>query len=204
MEMDIGDDTLKHEPKRKYRHGWTEKNVQIVEAWKVSLEEASFVFNDSAEYYEKMTQLVLILSLIIGSVMTVISALTITLGSLSNQWIVLGFNVGMLGGSVTIAFANSFEKIYSWDDKQKEYGKHTQKLYSLWLSLDAEMSLSSIQRFPAYDFIKRKIGEYAFLMQQGPYISMVDYNKSLHKYKNNIYNEEIWMVKFNKKRVIQV
>ena len=80
-----------------------------------------------------MTQFVLIVSFILGSAMTVISALTITLGSLQDQWkIVLGFNVGMLGGSITIAFANSLEKIYSWDDKQKEYGKHTQKLYSLW------------------------------------------------------------------------
>ena len=192
--------TEQNKVKNVRKHGWGELNIKIVENWKVSLEESSFVFNDTAEYYERLTQLVLLLSLLLGSLMTIISALTITLGSMRNQWIVLGFNIGMLGGSGIIAFANSLEKIYSWDDKQKRYGEHSQKLYALWLTLDTEMILSTSHRFPARDFIKRKIGEYSFLMQQGPYISMIDYNKASHKFKNNLYSEELWINKFNKKR----
>lgn len=187
--------------KKKRTRGWSEKNVKIVEGWKESLEEASFVFNDTAEYYERLNQLVLVLSLILGSVMTVVSAISVTLISMQNQWVVLIFNIGMLSGSAIIAFVNSLEKVYSWDDKERQYGEHSQKLYALWLTLNTEMTLSNVQRFPAHDFIKRKIGEYGFLMQQGPYISMVDYNKSSHKYKNNIYNEEIWRNKFNKKKM---
>jgi hypothetical protein len=178
-------------------NGWTEKNCEIVETWKQSLQESSFVYNDTAAYYERMMQITLILSLLLGTLMTVASALTITLGSLNNTWVVLGFNVGMLVASAIIATANGLEKVFSWDDKQKLYENHSQRLYSLWLTLDSEMSLARHQRFIAGNFVKRKNSEYAIVMQQGPQISMEDFNKSLHKYKNNLYDEELWMRRFN-------
>ena len=37
--------------RKKRTRGWTDRNIKIVEIWKESLEEASFVFNDTAEYY---------------------------------------------------------------------------------------------------------------------------------------------------------
>lgn len=144
-----------------------------------------------------MMQITLILSLLLSILMTVASALTITLGSLDNPWVVLGFNIGMLVASAIIAIANGLEKVFSWDDKQRLYGDHSQRLYSLWLTLDSEMGLAKHQRFVAGNFIKRKTSEYAIVMQQGPQISMEDFNKSLHKYKNHLYNEALWMRRFN-------
>jgi hypothetical protein len=119
----------------KAENDWTEENDQIVEGWKKSLQEASFVYNDTSEYYERLLQMAVVLSLVLGVCITLVSTLTITLGATNYPWVVLGLNIGMVVASSVIAIANGLEKILSWDEKQKRYGDHSLRLYSLWLTL---------------------------------------------------------------------
>jgi hypothetical protein len=186
-------------PRKRSSRGWTNENTTIIKLWQQKLEETSFVYEDTAGRYDRKVRAVLVLSLLIGSIMTVLSALTLTLGPLGNQWVVLGINVSLLAGSAFISIFNGLVKVFSWDDKAKIYSDYAQLLFAFWTVLDSEMTLPPEQRMRASEFIKRKVSENANLMQQGPLISMPDYNISKHNYKNSIYNEEAWNIKYNKK-----
>jgi hypothetical protein len=186
-------------PRSQHRHGWTEENTSIVTGWKAKIEEMSFIYSDAALRYGRKLQVVLVLSLLVGVIMTVLSALTLTLGPLGNQWVVLGINISLLGGSALISVMTGLVKVFSWDDKGKSYGDYSQQLFAFWTVLDSEMTLPPEHRMRASEFIKRKVNENAGLLQQGPTISAADYSISTHNYKNSIFNEAQWNAKYNKK-----
>jgi hypothetical protein len=179
-------------------NGWTDENCNTIQQLRDTLKKYVFVYYETADYYDKLIQISLILSLLIGTIMTVISALTITLGSFDNQFVVLGLNVGMLTGSAIIAIINGLQKIFSWDDKQKQYSIHSQRLFGLYITLKSELKLHESQRFNASSFIKRKMGEYANLIQSGPILSTKEESALGRKFYDNEKDEATFNLKHSK------
>jgi len=181
--------------------GWTDKNTAIVEKWMEELEERSFIYNDTAEWYERAVRNIFLLSVVLSFGITIASIINVVMGSVGlPPWGVLALNVGMAAAGAVITSTNSIAGFYGWGESYDVFSKHSQKLYNLWLTLNSEMSVLRSHRFRASIFIQRKLGEYSYLMQQGPQINTSDYNKASHKYKNNNYDEELWNMRFNKKK----
>jgi hypothetical protein len=180
--------------------GWTNKNIETITTWKNDLEERSFVYNDCAEWYENAVRFVFLLSEVLGLGIAFAAIVNVIIGSFQHPWAVVVLNAGMAAAAAVIASTNGVSGFYGWTENYDKYSKHSQRLYIMWLSLDSEMSVSKGQRFRAPVFIQRKLGEYSYLMQQGPQISMGDYNNASHKYKNSLYDETLWNLKFNKKK----
>jgi len=106
----------------------------------------------------------------------------------------------MAAAAAIVTSTNTIANFYNWEDSYEVFNLHSQKLYILWLTLNSELSVSKHHRFRASLFIQRKLGEFSYLMQQGPKIGTEDYNKSSHKWKNSNYDEDLWNLRFNKKK----
>jgi len=184
-----------------HNRGWTDNNTSIVEKWKTKLEERSFIYNDAAEWYERANRIIFLLSVILSLGITIASIANIIMGSVGlPPWGVLALNCGMAAAAAIVTSTNTIANFYNWEDSYEVFNLHSQKLYILWLTLNSELSVSKHHRFRASLFIQRKLGEFSYLMQQGPKIGTEDYNKSSHKWKNSNYDEDLWNLRFNKKK----
>ena len=179
-------------------NNWDALNVNTVTSWRNNVAKTSFVYGVILQKHETNLERSLLITLAIGTLMTLLAAVSVALGPLNNKWVVLGFDVVILVGSALITVSNGLIKIYGWDESVKHLTKIIEKLDALWYTFETELNLQPDQRQDAKDFIKRTDSDYAHLMQQCPHINMEEYIQASQEYQTRLSKNLIWQYQFNR------
>jgi len=189
------------EPTNSNENNWSNNNTHTIEKWSKSVELTSFVYNDVLDKHTASVQIILIIVLVLGAIMTIISGINVALGTISSinsVWIVFGLNVALFCCAAGITIATGLIKINSWDDRITDYTIYIERLSALWVILKSELDMSAENRINAADFIKRMHGQYINLIQQGPQIGWKECQESTNKYKNKNFTNFKWNNKYGK------
>jgi len=188
-------------PTNSNENNWSNNNTHTIEKWSKSVELTSFVYNDVLDKHTASVQIILIIVLVLGALMTIISSINVALGTISSinsVWIVFGLNVAIFCCGAGITIAAGLIKINSWDDRITDYTIYIERLSALWVILKSELDMSAENRINAADFIKRMHGQYINLIQQGPQIGWKECLESTNKYKNKDFTNFKWNNKYGK------
>lgn len=177
---------------------WTQENLDTVVKWQKDLEIMSFIYSDNAEYFNRYINNIVVTSQLLAGIITLTSLVAITLGPLGGQWVIFGFNIGVAFISAVIVVLNALIKIYSWDSKLQIYTNYSNNLSGLWVTIESEINIGDSHRLNANEFIKRIYGQYISIKQRAPPIAHADSTRSQRKYKENIFENQAWNLKFNK------
>lgn len=177
---------------------WTKQNYKTIRGWQSDIEKSSLIHGEILNTVFNNLQNITILCLVMGVVISLFSALSITLGFLNHKWVPLAFNILILISGAVITISTGIIKIKNWENLLLILSRLVEKLDSVWFLIDTELSMSSDQRVNAKDFIKRCDGEYTFLMRQTPPINPDVYSAADKKYKERLYNNHMWMLNFRK------
>ena len=162
-------------------NGWTVENEQTLKSWLHHTDLACFVYNDTAEWYEKLMTVITVVTILLSGVITAISVVAITLGSVSMVWVfVLNGIIAVASGAITIG--NGLVKMLFMAYSQRQYVQYVGRLQSFWMQVNSELHLSASERFDADDYIRRMNGQYEILMQLGPAISKKTCDTAIEKY----------------------
>ena len=196
---DHSDISIKNSDENIVINGWTQENEETVKKWQTDIEKSAFVYGEILLNNSKNMERVLVLTLVISTLMTLLSALAVTLGPLDFKWVVLAFDIVILFGSSIVAVMSGLIKIYGWDETIKKLTRFVQKLDSNWFVFETELSMAPVHRTNADDFLQRADGQYMYLMQQCPPISGEDYSEANRKYKERLFDDYMWSQKFKKR-----
>ncbi len=200
--INLGNNTGKKPQYDKGENDWTEKNLNTIIKWRDDIAKNSFIYGQLLDTKEFYLQMILVLTLILGTLITILAGVSVALSTLdvdSNfQWVIFWFNIIMLCSSGTIITLNGIVKIFSLDDKIKILTKIIEKLDTQWFIFETELNKPSNQRENAKDFIKRVDGDYMHLMQICPHVGINDYVKANKRYQESLSNNLIWQHRFRK------
>jgi len=189
VDLDINDGT----------NDWTKQNYETVKGWQDDIEKSSLVHNEILNSFFNSLQNVLIACLALGVVITIFSALSVTLGFLDVKWVPIAFNIAVLLCGASITLMTGFVKIRNWENLILMLARLVEKLDNTWFVLRTELSIEPSQRLNAKDFIKRYDGEYAFLMRQNLPIMANVYSAATIKSKERLYKDHLNDLKIQNK-----
>lgn len=179
-------------PLDKHDNNWTNINNETLRSWKISLSKASFIYQTIFDKYKKKLDTILILSLIISTICTVLSAissLSLTTDNKIYVYISLAINIliFILNGSITIL--NGAMKIYKYDESLTSLSSYLEKIDQLYSTISSELVLPPSLREDAVDFIKREHDAYLTLIKQSPNINTSDHSFALKLYNEYLQNQ---------------
>lgn len=93
---------------------------------------------------------------------------------------------------------NGLLRINNFDDDIKTFAQYVERVSALWITLKCELDLSEDKRMDAHNFISRLLGQYIFLMQQGPRISGSECETSMKKWNNQEFKSFSWNNQYEK------
>jgi len=178
---------------------WTKENTETIRKWQSDIEKTSFVYGEILAGITVTMQRILIAVLVINAIMTLFSALSVALAFLDKKWVPIGFNIGIGLGAAAVTIMTGIVKIYGWEAMIRNFAKFTEKLDNTWFAIETELTIPPDQRFNAKDFIKRYDGEYMHLMRQCPPITGDDYSNANRKYKERLFSDHMWSLKFKQR-----
>ena len=172
--------------KKGISNNWTPKNTATVKNWRISLAEASFIYQTILEKYKKRLDRTLVIILILGTVGTILSAISSTLLTMKNVdyiFISLAINIIIFLTSGIITVLNGSIKIYKWDEFIVRISAYIEKLDSFHSIIATELILPDQLRDNAVDFIKKSDNDYLNIIQQSPdlFPSDIKWAKELYK-----------------------
>ena len=178
---------------------WNDQNTKTVKRWQLDIEKTSFVYGEIVTGVTLTMQRLLVSVLIINSLMTMFSALSITLAFLDIKFISVGFSIANGIGAVTVTIMLGIIKLYGMENLIRTFTKFIENLDNTWFAIETELNIGPDQRLNAKDFIKRYDGEYMHLMRQSPPISGEEYSNANRKYKERLFDDHMWSLKFKNK-----
>ncbi len=185
-------------------NNWTKRNYDTVRKWQSDIEKSSLIHEELLNTVSNNLQRVLIACLIAGSLITLFSALSVTLGFLDNRVVPIVFNILILLAGVAITIMTGIVKIKNWENLLIILSKLVEKLDSTWFLIDSELSMEPEERMNGKDFIRRCDEEYTFLMRQCPPINLDAYANADRKYKERLYNNHLWFFNFRQKAKVEL
>jgi hypothetical protein len=180
-------------------NNWSKRNYDTVRKWQSDIEKSSLIHEELLNTVSNNLQCVLIGCLIAGSLITLFSALSVTLGFLDNKVVPIVFNILILLAGIAITIMTGIIKIKNWENLLIILSKLVEKLDSTWFLIDSELSMEPEERMNGKDFIRRCDEEYTFLMRQCPPINLDAYANADRKYKERLYNNHLWLLNFRQK-----
>lgn len=180
-------------------NNWTKRNYDTVRGWQSDIEKSSLIHGEILNMVFNNLQTFSVVCLVMGTLITLFSALSITLQFLDMKIVPIIFNILVLISGAVITILMGIIKIKNWENLLIILAKLVEKLDSTWFLIDTELSIEPSQRVNAIDFIKRCDGEYTFLMRQYPPINPDTYTIADKKYKERLYNNHTWMLNFRHK-----
>lgn len=178
-------------------NGWNRATEGTISKWQRDISKSSFIYGEQLEANNARLQVALIVTVLVGSLMTILASVSITINSfVDNFAATISLDAILLVGAAVITTTNAFVKVFGWDSKVKELVRFIEKLDTQWFVFETEMNIPRDQRQTARDFIMRADGDYMHLMQQCPYISVSDYVAANQSYQTQLSENFVWQQKF--------
>lgn len=199
-------ESQQHQPEHqadKRIRGWDAQTEATIKKWQGDISKSSFIYGEQLEGHTRRLQRALIITLVAGSIMTVLAAVSITIGQyVDHPAAKITFDAVLLVGAAIVTIVNGLNAIFGWDFEVRRLTRFIERLDSQWFVFETEMNIPRDQRQPARDFIMRADGDYMHLMQQCPYISVADYVTANKSYQTQLSENFVWQQKF-KNRIQQ-
>ena len=186
-------------------NNWSQSNLDTINKWQNDIQKSSFIYGQVLEGKEFYIQLILILTLFFGGMITILAGVSVAVSLLDTDptWITFSFSLIITIFGSTITGLNGVIKIFHWDEDIKSLTKIIEKLDDLWFVFETEMNIDVVDRENGKVFIKRMDGEYMSLMQLCPHLSLSDYVKANQSYQERLSKNLIWQKMFNQKITIE-
>lgn len=170
-------------------NGWTNSNIETVRNWKSILSKTTFVYEVVIEKYKKRINYTLTIALILGTLATIITAISSALLAVDDKnyvWAAFSLNVVVFVLTGSVSIFNGILQITGWQDFVNELTKFVEKMDILYAKISNELVLPAKLRTNAVDFIKTENVEYLNIMMQSPDIRPSDYQYASKKYKKHV------------------
>lgn len=170
-------------------NGWTKENQETIENWQKDIRKSIFIYQSYLDNISKNLNISLVISLIVGALMTLSNILNILLGILGIRWVSLGFSSFSFICGTIITIVTGLIKLNGWENQILVLSKYLQILESSWFVIYKELTKAT-NRQNAEDFIERTGEDYLFLMRSAPPMNLKSYEIFNLKYKEFV-NDKI-------------